>query len=129
MTDTIADFITRIRNAYMARHSHVRVGHSNMKKAIADLLVSEGYLTGVSIEKDSSFPELMLTLKYVNGSPAMTGIKRVSKPGRRLYAKVNEIPQTLGGYGSTLVSTSKGVLTDASARKQTVGGELICQVW
>lgn len=129
MTDPVADFITRIRNAYMARHESVVAVYSKMNKAIADILVDEGYISDVSVEEKKPFSEITVTLKYINGKPAMTGIKRVSKPGRRLYAKVGDIPQALGGYGNTLVSTSKGVLTDAAARKSSVGGELLCQVW
>lgn len=129
MTDPIADFITRIRNAYMARHETVVVGHSTIKKALADILVTEGYIQSVELDSSGKFDNLVVTLKYINGKPAVTGIKRVSKPGRRLYAKVSDIPQALGGYGSTLVSTSKGILTDVAARKHAVGGELMCQVW
>lgn len=128
-TDPIADIIIRIKNAYLARRKTLEVPHSNMKKAIADILLAEGYLTQVLVTTQGPFPVLSIDLKYVGKLPAINDVKRLSKPGRRLYAPANKLPKALGGYGITIVSTSKGVMTDKQARKQNVGGELLCQVW
>lgn len=128
MTDPIADMIIRIKNALAARHQDVEIPYSKMKQAIATILESEGYVAGVEVKKDG-FPNLVVKLKYVNRVPAITDVRRLSKPGRRLYASSNQIPRALGGYGITLVSTSAGVMTDAEARKKNVGGELLCQIW
>ena len=129
LADPIGDFITRIRNAYLVRHDELLVPHSKMKRAIAEIMVTEGYLDGVEVVGKAPKLSLKLKLRYIKDKPAITGIKRVSKPGRRLYASVKDIPKTLGGYGITIVSTSKGLLTDKQAKKSSVGGELICQVW
>jgi len=128
-TDPIADIIIRIKNAHMARHESLKVPYSKMKKAIVDILVEEGYLTSATIEESKPFNYLSLELKYIGKLPAINDVKRLSKPGRRLYSPVNKIPKTLGGYGITILSTSKGVMTDAKARKANLGGELLCQVW
>lgn len=129
MTDPIADFIIRIKNAFMAGARTVRAPRSAIKKSLAEILVAEGYLESVEVVSDGKFDELLCTLKYVDRAPAVTNVRRVSKPGRRVYATVREIPKTLGGYGITIVSTNKGILTDAQARQQNVGGEVLCQVW
>ncbi len=129
LSDPVGDLLARIRNAYLARHDQVVVPHSKLKEAVVKILVDEGYLDSYQVTGDKPKLSLELKLKYINNKPAITGIKRVSKPGRRLYAAVTDIPKTLGGYGITIVSTNKGVLTDKQARKASVGGELICQVW
>lgn len=129
MTDPIADFIIRIKNAFMARKHVVHAPYSKMKHSLADILVTEGYLESSSIDSSGQFPELVVKLAYVNRVPAITDVRRVSKPGRRVYAAVNEIPKTLGGYGTTVLSTSKGVVTGTTARKLGVGGEVLFQVW
>jgi small subunit ribosomal protein S8 len=129
MTDPIADMIIRIKNALMVRHTHVRVPHSKVKSAIADLLVSSGYVEAVETEDSKPQATLVLKLKYLGKLPAISEVKRLSKPGRRVYAPAHQIPRALGGYGVTLVSTSKGILTDKQARQQNIGGELLCQIW
>lgn len=129
MTDPIGDFIIRIKNAVMAKHDTIVVPYSRLREALANILKNEGYVSDVSVDKTKPFPELVLSLKYVGKLPAVTDVRRMSKPGRRLYAPANKIPKALGGYGITILSTNKGVLTDADARKQNVGGELLCQIW
>ena len=129
ITDPIADIIIRIKNAHMARHTTVEVPYSKIKKSIADILVSEGYLTGVTVREGQPFNVLVLTLKYVGRLPAINDVKRLSKPGRRLYAPAKQLPRALGGYGITILSTSQGLMTDKKARKENIGGELLCQVW
>ncbi len=129
MTDPIADMITRIKNAHLAGHPTVRMAHSKIKEAIARILEREGYVTGVTIEPHKPQPSIVIGLKYVGKVAAITDVRRLSKPGRRQYASANVIPRALGGYGITIVSTSRGVMTGDEARKQNVGGELICQIW
>ncbi len=129
MTDPSADPIIRIKNALLARKREVVVPHSKIKKNIADILQQEGYIEMVEFREGTPISELVLTLKYVGKLPAVNGVKRLSSPGRRLYAPVHGIPRTLNGYGITIVSTSKGVMTDKTARKQNIGGELLCQIW
>lgn len=113
----------------MANHTEVVVPYSKMKKALAEILQSEGYIESVEIIEGKPFAEIKMTLKYVGRMPAVSEVKRLSKPGRRLYATAGEIPKTLGGYGITIVSTNRGVMTDTNARKNNVGGELLCQIW
>jgi small subunit ribosomal protein S8 len=129
ITDPIGDMLTRIRNGLLAKHKQVTVPHSKLKEAIAHILEESGYIQAVEVEEQEPQAEMILTLRYVDGLPAVTGLKRVSKPGRRLYAKAQQIPAALNGYGVTIVSTSKGVLTDQEARQKNVGGEVLCQVW
>lgn len=129
MTDPIADLIIRIKNALMARKSTVLVPYSRVKHNIALILLEEGYVTDVAVLEGTPFKELSITLKYVGKLPAVNDVKRLSTPGRRLYSPVHKIPRALGGYGITIVSTSKGVMTDKTARKENVGGELLCQIW
>lgn len=129
MTDPIADFIIRLKNAFQSGRQEVEVPHSKIKEALAKILVDEGYLTEMKVDKSGKFPKLVLGLKYVGKQPALSGVKRLSKPGRRLYSSVSDLPKTLGGYGITILSSNQGLLTDAQARKQQVGGELICQIW
>lgn len=129
MTDPIGDFIIRIKNAVMAKHDTVVIPYSRLRESLATILKKEGYVTGISVDKSNVFPELVLVLKYVGKTPAVTDVRRLSKPGRRLYAPANKIPKALGGYGITVLSTNRGILTDSDARKMNVGGELLCQIW
>ena len=129
MTDPIADLLIRIKNAYLAKKDVVLVPKSKTKVSILEILLAEGYITSFSVVGTSPKEMIEVVLKYTKKQPAMTGVKRLSKPGRRLYASANEIPQTLAGYGLTIVSTNQGILSDESARKQNVGGELICKIW
>ena len=129
MTDPISDLLIRLKNASRAGHEVVRLPYSKMKAQIAAILMEEGYLTTVEKVDGTPLATLELGLKYVGRSPAMSDVKLLSKPGRRLYTNVKDIPRTLGDYGVTIVSTNKGVLSDKSARQQNVGGELICQIW
>jgi len=129
MTDPIADMIIRIKNALAARHDDVVIPHSKVKEAIANILVTEGYVAGVEVKPTSHQADLVVRLKYTNRAPAITDVRRLSSPGRRLYASAHKIPRALGGYGITIVSTSSGIMTDKDARKKNAGGELLCQIW
>ncbi len=129
MTDPISDMLTRIRNAYMAKHSSVEVPHSELKEQLAQILKTKGYLNSIEMKDNKPKKMMHIKLRYIGKLPAIDGIERISKPGRRLYARANNIPKTLGGVGSTIVSTSKGLMTDEQARKQKIGGEIICRVW
>lgn len=129
MIDPISDFITRIKNAVMAKQTSVSVPYSKLKESLAEILKKEGYITEVNVDTTRQFPELVMTLKYIGRQAAVTDVRRLSKPGRRLYAPAKQIPRALGGYGITILSTNRGVLTDADARKMNVGGELLCQIW
>lgn len=129
MTDPIADMIIRIKNALMAGHDRVSVPHSKIKMAIAEILKTEGYIVDAVLEPTKPQAVIEIALKYVGKTPAITDVRRMSKPGRRLYSAATEIPSALGGYGITIMSTSKGIMTGKTARKQNVGGELICQIW
>ncbi len=129
MTDPIADMLTRIRNAVKAKHDRVDIPASGIKKEIARILKEEGYISNYKFIKDGKQGILRLTLKYYQGQPSLKGLKRLSKPGRRLYAGYEDLPKIRNGLGIAIISTSKGVLTDAQARKLKVGGELICAVW
>lgn len=130
MTDPIADMLTRIRNASSAKHESVEVPASKIKKDIAEKLLSEGFIKSYEIEDDGKQGILKIDLKYgQNEERIISGIKRISKPGLRVYVKANELPKVLGGLGIAIISTSKGVLTDKEARNQEVGGEVICYVW
>ena len=131
MTDPIADMLTRIRNANTAGHKTVDIPASKMKKAIADILLSEGYVQAVDIIEDGKFETIKITLKYGvdKNEKIITGLKRISKPGLRVYASKDELPRVLGGLGTAIISTNKGVLTDKEARKQNVGGEVLAFVW
>lgn len=129
MTDPISDFIIQIKNAVLARKDVITIPHSKMKEAIAGILQKEGYIAEVTTSEEGVFKQLVITLKYVGKNPAVTDVRRLSKPGRRLYAPANDIPKSLGGYGITILSTNKGVVTDSDARKMNVGGELLCQIW
>lgn len=130
MTDPIADMLTRIRNANMAAHESVDVPASKMKKSIADILVNEGYIKGYDVIEDNKQGIIRIQMKYgQNKEKVITGIKKISKPGLKVYAKRDDIPKVLGGLGIAIISTSKGVITDKEARKENVGGEVLCYVW
>lgn len=130
MSDVIADMLTRIRNANNAKHDTVDIPASNMKKAIADILVEEGYIKNVQVIEDNKQGILRVTLKYgPNKQKILQGLRRVSKPGLRIYANSKEMPRVMNGLGVAIVSTSKGIMTDKKARSQNVGGEVIAFVW
>lgn len=130
MTDPISDMLTRIRNAQMVKKPDVSLPYSKFKHSLANLLVKEGWLKSVDVKEETGFKFLVLGLKYSdNGEPFITELNRVSKPGQRIYSGKTEIPRSLGGIGITVVSTSKGLMTDRSARRQQIGGEIVCQIW
>ena len=130
ITDAIADLLTRIRNACSAKHESVEVPSSNMKKAIVQVLLDEGYIRKFMILDDGKQGIIKIFLKYTEDkNPAITGIKRVSKPGLRIYSSVENMPKVIKGLGIAIVSTSKGVMTDRRARKEKVGGEVLAFVW
>ena len=129
-TDSIADMLTRIRNASSAKHDSVKIPASNMKKAIAQILVDEGYIKGFKVEDDGKQGMIEIALKYgQNKSAAITGLRRVSKPGLRIYSGCEDMPKVMKGLGIAIISTSKGVMTDKDARKANVGGEVLAFVW
>ncbi|MCI6023988.1 MAG: 30S ribosomal protein S8 [Candidatus Faecivivens sp.] len=130
ITDTIADMLTRIRNASSARHETVDIPASNMKKSIAQILVDEGFVKSFQVVEDGKQGVIRMTLKYVDGkTPVITGLRRVSKPGLRIYSNCEDMPKVMKGLGIAIVSTSKGVMTDKKARKENVGGEVLAFVW
>ena len=130
ITDTIADLLTRIRNASAAKHDTVDVPASNMKKAIVQILVDEGYLKSFTVVDDGKQGIITITLKYgENKTQVISGLKRVSKPGLRIYTSCEEMPQVMKGLGIAILSTSKGIMTDRQARKEHVGGEVLAFVW
>ena len=131
MSDPIADMLTRIRNANTAKHDTVDVPASKMKLAIAKILLDEGYIAKYDVIEDGNFKTIHITLKYGadKNDKIITGLKRISKPGLRVYAGKNEIPRVLGGLGVAILSTNKGVITDKEARKANVGGEVLAYVW
>ena len=130
ITDTIADMLTRIRNASSARHETVAIPASNMKKSIAQILVDEGFVKSFQVIEDGKQGVIRMTLKYVDGkTPVITGMRRVSKPGLRIYSNCEDMPKVMKGLGIAIVSTSKGVMTDKKARKENVGGEVLAFVW
>ena len=130
ITDTIADMLTRIRNASSAKHDSVDVPASKVKKAIAQILLDEGYITGFTVIEDGKQGIIHITLKYgQNKSQAISGIRRVSKPGLRIYTNVEDMPKVMKGLGIAILSTSKGIMTDKEARKANVGGEVLAFVW
>lgn len=130
MTDPIADFLTRIRNANMVRHESLEVPSSNIKVAIANILKSEGFIKDFTVEEDGKQDVIKVFLKYgKNNERVITGLKRISKPGLRVYAKTGEVPKVLNGLGIAIVSTSEGVITDKEARAKNVGGEVLAYVW
>ena len=130
ITDTIADMLTRIRNASSAKHDSVDIPASNVKKAIDQILLDEGYITSFNVEEDGKQGVIHITLKYgQNKSQIINGIRRVSKPGLRIYTNVEDMPRVMKGLGIAILSTSKGIMTDKAARKANVGGEVLAFVW
>ncbi|MBP1919115.1 30S ribosomal protein S8 [Youngiibacter multivorans] len=130
MTDPIADLLTRVRNANSARHEVVEVPSSKVKKAVANILLEEGYVKGIEEFSDGVVPMMRIALKYgANKERVITGLKRISKPGLRVYCKADEVPKVLNGLGVAIVSTSKGMVADREARKLGLGGEVICYIW
>lgn len=130
ITDPIADMLTRIRNANNSKHLTVDIPASNMKKAIADILLNEGYVKAVEVIEDGTQGVIRITLKYAeNKQKVLSGLKRVSKPGLRIYASKDELPRVLKGLGIAIISTSKGIMTDKEARKLNVGGEVLAFIW
>ena len=130
MTDPIADMLTRIRNANTVKHETVDVPASNIKKEIVRILLEEGFVRGYDVIEDEKQGIIRIQLKYGQaGERVIQGIKRISKPGMRVYTNASEIPKVLNGLGISIISTSKGILTDKQARKENVGGEVICYVW
>ena len=130
ITDPVADMLTRIRNANSAKHDTVDVPASNLKKAMAQILQDEGYIKSYTVKDNGNQGVIHITLKYLgNKEKVITGLRRVSKPGLRVYAGADELPQVLRGLGIAIISTSKGVMTDRQARKNAVGGEVLCYVW
>lgn len=128
-TDPIADMLTRIRNANSQRHQTVDIPYSKTKKEIANILVNEGFVESMDIIEDGSHQTIRLTLKYVGKTRVLQGLKRISKPGLRIYANVEELPRVLNGLGIAIISTSKGIMTDKEARKQNVAGEVMAYIW
>ena len=131
MSDPIADMLTRIRNANTAKHDTVDIPASKMKLAIADILLKEGYVKAVDVTEEGNFKTIKITLKYGadKNEKILTGLKRISKPGLRVYASKDELPKVLGGLGTAIISTNKGILTDKEARKANVGGEVLAFIW
>ena len=130
VTDPIADMLTRIRNAINAKHESVNIPASKEKIAIANILLEEGYITSSELVSDAAIKNIKITLKYdADNVSVIQGIKRISKPGLRIYASVDKIPQVINGLGISIISTNKGIMTDKKARAQKVGGEVLCYVW
>ncbi len=129
MSDVIADMLTRIRNANNAKHNTVDIPASNIKKSIADILTAEGYIKGYNIVEDGKQGIIRITLKYNGKEKVIKGLRRVSKPGLRIYAGSEDMPRVMNGLGVAIVSTSKGLMTDKEARKQNIGGEVLAFVW
>ncbi len=131
MSDPIADMLTRIRNANTAKHDTVDIPASKMKQAIADILLREGFVKAVEVGKDGNFDVIRITLKYGKdkNEKVLKGLKRISKPGQRIYADTEKLPRVLGGMGIAIISTNKGILTDKEARKENVGGEVLAFIW
>jgi small subunit ribosomal protein S8 len=130
MTDPISDFLTRLRNASKARLDDCVIPHSNLKESVAAILKAEGYVSDFSTAADAQgHKTLVVKMKYVDGAPAITGLTRVSSPGRRMYFSYTDIPRVLNGLGIGIISTSKGLMKDADCRRNKAGGELLCNVW
>ena len=130
INDPIADMLTRIRNAQVARHDTVTMPASNMKKSIAKLMQNEGFIKSYEVIDDGLQGEIRITLKYLDKKqPVIVGLKRISKPGLRVYAACEDLPKVLDGLGIAIISTSKGIMTDKAARKENLGGEVLCYVW
>ncbi len=128
-TDPIADYLTRLRNAIRARHKRVDIPASNLKRSITQILAEEKYITGFTEIKDTKQGVLRLTLKTSEGVNAISGLRRVSTPGLRLYASARDIPRVMNGLGLAIISTSKGIMTDKKAKAEGIGGEVLCEIW
>ena len=129
LTDPIADMLTRIRNGNMAKHAQVAVPFSRIKESIANILKNEGYISEFEVKEEGTRKDILVTLKTVDGEAVIKGLKRISKPGRRVYSSVEDMPRVLSGLGIAIVSTSKGIITDKVARAEKVGGEVLAFVW
>lgn len=129
MTDSVADYLTRVRNAIRAGHKRVDVPASNLKRAISQLLLEQHMITGFTEVTVDGFPVIRIQLKYNNEAPVINGLKRISTPGLRKYANADAIPRVLGGLGIAIISTSRGLMTDKQARQAKVGGEVLCEIW
>ena len=129
VTDPISDFLTRIRNASRAKKIKVEIPSSKMKAGLAEILKKNGYIYDYKIDEDSKQNVISVLLKYSDGEPAINGLKRISKPGLRIYKKSDELPRVLNGLGTAVISTSKGLLTEKEARRQDTGGEVVCYIW
>lgn len=129
MTDPIADMLTRIRNSYQAQHENVDIPHSSIKASIAKLLKESNYVKDYKIAASKQPKLINITLSYINGQPAVNHLKRISKPGRRVYLKANKLPRPLSGYGIAIISTHQGLMIHKDAKKLNLGGEIICEVW
>ena len=129
VTDPVADFLTRIRNGSKARKPRVDIPASHMKRSLAEILKGQNFIKDYSIIEDNKQNVIRVELKYTNGSPAISGLKRISKPGLRVYKKSGDLPRVLNGLGVAVISTPKGLLTDKDARTQSVGGEIVCYIW
>lgn len=128
-TDPIADMLTRIRNANQQKHETVSIPYSNLKNDLANILKNEGFVTDFVVNEEGNHKNIVITLKYKGNERVITGLKRVSKPGSRQYAKVNEIPKVLNGLGIVVLSTSQGLMTDKEARAKNIGGEVLAYIW
>ena len=129
LTDPIADMLTRIRNATLAKHNTVKIPFSKIKESLANILKSEGYINSFEVKEEGTKKDIVVSLKYMDGEAVIKGLKRISKPGRRVYTSVESLPKVLGGLGIAIVSTPNGVITDKECRKHSVGGEVLCYVW
>ncbi len=129
MTDPVADYLTRLRNAVQARHKRLDIPASNLKRELTKLLVAHKFISSYTEIKETAQGVLRIQLKYNDGEPVITGLKRVSKPGLRKYASADELPRVLGGLGIAVISTPKGLMTDTEARQAKVGGEVLCEIW
>jgi small subunit ribosomal protein S8 len=129
MTDPVADYLTRLRNAIQARHKRVDVPASNLKRELTKLLLAHKYIAGFTEVKESAQGVIRIQLRYNEGKPVISGLRRISRPGLRAYADAEALPRVLGGLGMAVISTSKGLMTDKEARRAQVGGEVLCEIW
>jgi len=129
VTDPISDFLTRIRNASKAKKVKVEIPSSKMKAGLAEIMKKNGYIYDYKIDEDNKQNVISILLKYSDGEPAINGLKRISKPGLRIYKKSDELPRVLNGLGTAVISTSKGLLTEKEAKRQQAGGEVVCYIW
>ena len=129
LTDPIADMLTRIRNANLAKHNTVKIPFSKIKESLANILQSEGDINNFEVKEEGTKKDIIVSLKFMDGEAVIKGLKRISKPGRRVYTSVESLPKVLGGLGIAIVSTPNGVITDKECRKHSVGGEVLCYVW